>query len=659
MHKRIEELRSILNRYNYEYHVLDAPSISDEQYDLLFNELLQLEDQYPEYDDPNSITKKVGSTALSVFEKVEHTTPMYSLANAFSFDDLRQFDRRIRKEFDQVDYIVELKIDGLAMAVDYVGGRFVQAVTRGDGIIGEKVTENTRTINSLPLVLNEPVDLQLRGEVYMPKQTFEKVNKERIENQEAQFANPRNAAAGSIRQLDSKIAAKRGLDAFWYQLVNAQDYGLPSQSAVLKQLSTWGFKVNPQYWHCSTIEEVIKLCEQMNEQRDQFPFDIDGMVVKVNDFSIQQELGFTARSPRFSIAYKFPAMQAQTTVLDIHLTVGRTGRITPNAKLEPVSLGGSIISAATLHNEDYIASKDIRIGDRVFIRKAGDIIPEVVAVIEGYRSSSSTPYQFDRTCPRCNQPLVREPGEADHYCINNECPARVVEAMAHFASRDAMNIEGLGIARISQFHEAGLVNRVEDIYTLKEHRKMIEQMDKMGVKSTEKLLMAIESSKTQPLSKLLFGLGIRHVGAKVASVLATHFKSMEALQQSTIEQLLQVDEVGMIIAQSIIDFFDIEANQELIERLGQHGLTLTQQSQAIETGYFTNKTVVLTGSLQTMTRDEASLWLSQQGAKITSSVSKNTDVVIAGEKAGSKLTKAQELGISVLSEAEFREKMNL
>lgn len=659
MHERINELRTILNRYNYEYHVLDAPSISDEEYDLLFQELVELETQFPQFDDPNSITKKVGSTVLSVFEKVEHQNPLYSLANAFDAEDLWQFDQRIRKEFPNIDYLVELKIDGLAMAITYQQGQFVQAVTRGDGVVGENVTENVRTISSLPLVLKQPVDLQLRGEVFMSKASFEWVNNQRIKNDEPIFANPRNAAAGSIRQLDSKIAATRKLDGFWYQLVAPEAFNLATQEAVLKQLSDWGFKVNDQYWHCQNMQEVLELIENLSEKRQDFPYDIDGLVIKVNDLSQQQELGFTARSPRFAIAYKFPAMMAQTTVLDIHLTVGRTGRITPNATLEPVSLGGSIISAATLHNEDYIASKDIRVGDRVFIRKAGDIIPEVVSVIEAYRPNESQPYEFGITCPICHQPLVREQGEADHYCVNNECPARVVEAIAHFASRDAMNIEGLGIARVRQLHQAGFLTRVEDIYQLKAYSNEIQNLEKMGPKSTEKLLVAIEASKQRPFSKLLFGLGIRHVGAKVASTLADHFQSIDALQQASYERLLEVEEIGVIIAQSIVDFFEVQANVELIEKLRESNLTLIQEQETIETGYFTNKTVVLTGSLASMSRQDAGEWLKKQGAKVTSSVSKKTDLVVAGDSAGSKLTKAQELGILVLTEEEFRKKMGL
>ncbi len=659
MHERINELRTILNRYNYEYHVLDAPSISDEEYDLLFRELVELETQFPQFDDPNSITKKVGSTVLSVFEKVEHQNPLYSLANAFDAEDLWQFDQRIRKEFPNIDYLVELKIDGLAMAITYQQGQFVQAVTRGDGVVGENVTENVRTISSLPLVLKQPVDLQLRGEVFMSKASFEQVNHQRIKNNEPIFANPRNAAAGSIRQLDSKIAATRKLDGFWYQLVAPETFNLTTQEAVLKQLTDWGFKVNDQYWHCKNMQEVLDLITDLSEKRQDFPYDIDGLVIKVNDLSQQQELGFTARSPRFAIAYKFPAMMAQTTVLDIHLTVGRTGRITPNATLEPVSLGGSIISAATLHNEDYIASKDIRVGDRVFIRKAGDIIPEVVSVIEAYRPQDSQPYEFGLNCPICQQPLVREQGEADHYCINNECPARVVEAIAHFASRDAMNIEGLGIARVRQLHQAGFLHRVEDIYQLKAHAEEIQNLEKMGPKSTEKLLSAIEASKQRPFSKLLFGLGIRHVGAKVASTLADHFQSIDALQQASFEALLEVEEIGVIIAQSIVDFFEVEANGELIEKLRESNLTLIQEQESIETGYFTDKTVVLTGTLASMSRQEAGEWLKKQGAKVTSSVSKKTDLVVAGDSAGSKLTKAQELGILVLTEEEFRKKMGL
>ncbi len=657
MREKIEQLRKQLNQYNYEYHVLDAPTISDAEYDILYHQLLALEQQYPQYDDPNSITKKVGSPVLSAFEKVVHKANMYSLANAFTQQDLLDFDQRIRQQFPKVDYVVELKIDGLAMAIEYENGRFVSGVTRGDGQVGENVTENIRTIASLPLVLQEPLNLQVRGEVFMSKAVFQRVNKQRIAQGEPAFANPRNAAAGSVRQLDSRIAASRKLDGFWYQLVNPERYQLKTQSEVLEQLKLWGFKVNPHYWQLETMEEIIDLIETLSNQRDSYDFDIDGLVIKVNSFEIQEQLGFTARSPRFATAYKFPAMLAQTTVLDIHLTVGRTGRITPNAKLEPVFLGGSTISAATLHNEDYISSRDIRVGDKVFIRKAGDIIPEVVSVLLPDRPADSQVYLFEKNCPVCQQPIVREPGEADHYCLNNECPARVVEAIAHFASRDAMNIEGLGIARVRQLHHANLLNKVEDVYRLYEFKKQIINLEKMGVRSTEKLLAAIEASKANPLSKLLFGLGIRHVGSKVARILAEHFQSIDRLQQASVEQLLEVDEVGEVIARSIVDFFAIESNRELIDNLKAYNLTTTQSKEEVETGFFTGKTVVLTGTLQQMGRNEARELLIKQGATVTGSVSKKTDLVIAGESAGSKLDRAQELGIQVLDEAEFLEKL--
>lgn len=658
MREKIEALRKQLNRYNYEYHVLDAPSISDAQYDALYHELVALEQQYPEYDDPNSITKKVGSPVLSSFEKVTLKASMYSLANAFSAQDLLDFDQRIRQDFPQVDYVVELKIDGLAMAIEYQQGQFILGATRGDGQEGENVTDNVKTIASLPLVLEKPLDIQLRGEVFMSKTTFERVNQQRLKQNEVAFANPRNAAAGSIRQLDSKIAASRKLDGFWYQLVDPQNYQLTTQIEVLQQLKAWGFKVNPHYWHMTSMQDVLTLIDELTQKRESYDFDIDGLVIKVNRFDIQQDLGFTARSPRFAIAYKFPAMLAKTKVLDIHLTVGRTGRITPNARLEPVFLGGSTISAATLHNQDYISSRDIRIGDEVFIRKAGDIIPEVVSVILESRPHDSIAYEFEKNCPVCHQEIVREISEADHYCLNNECPARVVEAIAHFASRDAMNIEGLGIARVRQFHQANMLSKVEDIYRLQVVQDTLESLDKMGKKSTQKLLEAIEKSKSNPLSKLLFGLGIRHVGAKVAHLLASKFQSLDRLQTATLEELMNTEEIGEVIARSLLDFFRNPANQELIHQLKELGLTTTQTSSRLEEGFFTGKTVVLTGTLQQMDRNQASALLQAQGAQVTGSVSKKTDIVIAGEQAGSKLDKARQLGIEVFSEAQFLEKLS-
>lgn len=657
MRDRILELRKLINDANYQYHVLDAPQVSDEQYDLWYQELVQLELQYPQYDDPTSPTHKVGSVVLDKFEKVAHETPLFSLGNAFNAQDLYDFDRRVQSEVGKSDYVVELKIDGLAIALSYEEGRFLRAVTRGDGSMGEDVSENVKTIRSVPLKLSEDVSIQLRGEVFMPKKEFEKLNEQRQKNNEPLFANPRNSAAGSIRQLDSKVAAARNLDAFWYTLVDPQAFGCESQSEALQKLKQWGFKVSPYLYSCQSMDEVVELIETIGSQKADYNFEIDGLVIKVNSFAKQNKLGYTQRVPRFAIAYKFPAELAQTVVNDIFITVGRTGRITPNAVLEPVFLGGSTISAATLHNKDYIENKDIRINDRVMIRKAGEIIPEVVESLITYRDESSLPYAFPTTCPHCDSELVRFEDEVDFYCINVECPARIVESIAHFASRQAMNIEGLGIKRVMLLHEHGLLNKVEDIYFLKDHVEVMKTLDKLGDKSIEKLLSAIEDSKSNQLSQVLFGLGIRHVGEKSARSLAQHFSDIDSLMTATKEQLLTIDDVGEMIASSIVAYFENEAHQQLINTLQQVGVNLTQKKQSTSSSSLTNKTVVLTGTLESLTRKEATEFLESMQAKVTSSVTSKTDLVIAGSKAGSKLSKALELGIEVWDEARLLKEM--
>ncbi|NLW29596.1 MAG: NAD-dependent DNA ligase LigA [Erysipelothrix sp.] len=648
---RINELRQQLEQLSYEYHVLDKPTISDESYDLLLHELIQLEKAHPEYYDPNSISQKIGGIVSSKFKKVKHEVPLYSLSNAFNLADLEAFDARVQHEVGVSDYVLELKIDGLAMAIDYVDGLFTQAVTRGDGQEGEDVTQNVKTIKSLPLKLKDELTLSLRGEIFMPKKAFEKLNQENREKGIAEFANCRNAAAGSVRQLDSSIASKRSLDAFWYTLVNPKAYGIQTQWEALQQMKAWGFKTNRFVYHCESIDAVWNQIEKIAQIKSSFDFDIDGMVLKVNDFNKQQQLGYTIKVPKFAIAYKFPAELAQTTVLDIHLTVGRTGRITPNARLSPVIISGTTVSAASLHNEDYIKQKDIRVNDRVLIQKAGEIIPEIVKSLPEYRDSDSKEYVMDRHCPMCHSELYRDELEADTYCLNKECPAVIVESIAHFASRKAMNIDGLGIARVTQLHDANLLNRVEDIYFLKDHVEELLTLEKFGQKSVEKLLNAIEASKKNDFGALLFGLGIRHIGEKAADTLASSYKSIDKLMETTFETLITTEDIGAISAQSVIDYFAVNENRELIKRLKEVGVkTMTQQSKTIQS-VLTNKTVVLTGTLQTMTRDEAMELLKKHDAKISSSVSKKTDIVIAGDNAGSKLKKAVELGVQVWDEA--------
>ncbi|CAM4245084.1 NAD-dependent DNA ligase LigA [Erysipelothrix aquatica] len=650
--EEIETLRKQLHQYNYEYHALDAPTISDVEYDQLFQKLQTLEQEHPEFFDPNSPTQKVGGVIAQGFNKITHRFPMYSLGNAFSFEDLEVFDQRIRTQFPNVEYIVELKIDGLAMSIDYEDGQFVQGVTRGDGRVGEDVTANIRVIDSIPLRLNEDVDVTVRGEVFMPVSSFTRVNQSRLEQGEDVFANCRNAAAGTIRQLNPKTVRERGLDGFWYTLVNAEELGILSQSDALDYLKKIGFKVNPEVKKFDTIEAVYARIQEIEQNRDTFGYDIDGVVVKVNQFAIQEALGFTVRTPRFATAYKFKAEEVKSTVEDIFVTVGRTGKITPNAQLTPVQISGSLVSYATLHNEDYIKNKDIRINDTVSVRKAGEIIPEIVSVDVSKRSASAVPYEFPKHCPVCGEVLVRFAGEADHYCVNSECPAKIAEALVHFASREAMNIDTLGEKRVYQLHDAGLLQTIPDIYTLKNHKEALGTLDKMGEKSVEKLLKAIEDSKQNSLEKWLFGLGIRHVGAKTSAVLAAHFNTIENIIQADVETLQSIPEIGVVIAQSVATYFSLEENQQLVANLLSYGLR-PDFANTVVSSKFSGKKFVLTGTLQTMGRTDAKKIIESQGGSVSGSVSAKTDVVVYGESAGSKLEKAQQLNVETWDEARF------
>ncbi len=653
--KKIEALRQFINEQNYHYHAMDKPKISDYEYDEKFNELLKLEQEHPEYFDPNSPTQKIGGEVLDAFQKVEHSYPMLSLGNAFSLEDLQTFSSRIKKEFPQAKYTLEEKMDGLAMSVSYVNGQFTQALTRGDGTVGEDVTHNVRVIKSIPLVLKEPVTLTVRGEVFMPHASLHQVNLKRSEENLALFANCRNAASGTIRQLDSAVVASRGLDAFWYTLVNPQDYGLRSQSEVLKYLSDLGLKVNPSVKTFDTIEKVYEEIEAIEARRAILPYEIDGAVIKVDDISMQESLGFTVRVPRFAIAYKFKAEEVESTVEDIFVTVGRTGKITPNARLQPVEISGSTVSYATLHNEDYIKDKDIRVGDVVIVRKAGEIIPEIVSVNVEKRVHTQA-YVFPTHCPVCDGELMRFDQEADTYCINLECPAKLAEALVHFASRVAMNIDTLGEKRVYQLFEHKLISSIVDIYTLKQNPQALLQLEKMGEKSVEKLLAAIEASKNNELDKLLFGLGIRHVGAKTSQILAAHFKDIKNLFHVEEKELLKLDEIGEVIASSVSHFFNEPHNLELIQALIDEGLNTTYQDKTVAS-VFEGMRFVLTGTLSQMTRNEAKARIESLGGSVAGSVSAKTSVVVYGESAGSKLTKAQELNVETWTEAEFLEKV--
>lgn len=656
--QRILELRRILDRLSYEYYVLDKPSVSDQEYDRYYQELEALEQQFPEYADPNSITQRVGGVVLDAFTKVEHSRAMLSLDDVFNLEELQDFDRKVREVEPNARYVAELKIDGLAMSLIYRNGTFVQAVTRGNGIVGEDVTHNVRTIQSIPMHIPYTEEVEVRGEVYMPNASFEMLNKQRKEKGEELFANPRNAAAGSIRQLDSKIAASRKLDAFWYYFVNSSEFGIQSQEEALEKMEEMHLRVNPLRRICANMEEVWAFIEEIKEQRPNLPYAIDGMVIKVDSFVAQAHLGNTIRAPKWAIAYKFPAEEVVTKLLDIVLTVGRTGKITPNAVLEPVRVAGTTVSAATLHNEDMIKEKDVRINDDVVIRKAGDIIPEVVRAINERRDGTQAVYQFPSVCPVCGSELVRLPDEAAHYCINQDCPARVVESMIHFASRDAMNIDTLGEKKVEFFHDKGLLNTIEDIYRLVEHKEEILAFEGFKEKSYQNMIDAIEVSKQNPLEDLIFGLGIRQVGKKAAKILAKRFLTMDALMQATHDDLTMIKDIGDITAQSIVAFFHEPKNIELINHLKAYGLRMDSDKEEIKESIFTGKTVVLTGSLTQLTRNEAKAILEGLGANVSGSVSKKTDYVIYGEAAGSKLTKANDLGVATMDEETFMKEVS-
>lgn len=659
----IEELRKRINQHSYAYYVMDNPTVSDYEYDLLFRRLLELEEKYPQLITAQSPTQRIGAIPSNSFEKITHPTPMLSLANAFSNNELILFDQRVKNilQIDTVQYVVEHKIDGLAINLIYENGKLVKAATRGDGSIGEDVTANIRTIKAIPLELNVeeveiPEFLEVRGEVYLPKKEFIRLNKERQANDEALFANCRNAAAGSLRQLDPKETAKRYLSAILYGIGEIKGLNFEYHSAVLDFLSKLGFKTNKEYQIFSNIDEVMQYCASWSEKKEQLDFDIDGMVIKVNNLKDQKILGYTAKDPRWAIAYKFQPEQGITKIEKIVVNVGRTGAITPLAYLTPVTISGSKISKATLHNEDYIVAKDIRIGDTVIVHKAGEIIPEVVAVKLEERTGTEVKFVMPQTCPECQNPVVKEDNEAAYKCVNPNCPAILRENFIHFVSRDAMNIEGLGPSVVSMLLDNNLINDVADLYKLTTEELL--NLDRIGAKSAENLISAIEKSKQAGLNRLLFALGIRFVGVKAANILANHFKSMKALTKSSLEDLLAINEIGTKIAQSIIAYFNKQENLMLLDKLSEVGVNMTAKTiERMEQENFQDKIFVLTGNLESFNRKEASLLIEQFGGKVSSAVSKKTDFVVAGTEAGSKLTKAQELGINIISEEEFKNMM--
>lgn len=653
--KEIEDLRNIIRYHSNLYYNLDAPEISDAEYDRLMRRLIELEEKHPELITPDSPTQKVGGQPATEFKTVEHTIPMLSLANAFSPEDLRAFDKRVRSALKQneVEYVAELKIDGLAVSLLYEKGILVRGATRGDGTVGEDITMNIRTIRSLPLRLfASPPLLEVRGEAYLSKKEFVRINQERREAEENPFANPRNAAAGSLRQLNPKIAAERRLDIFFYGMAQVEGRELETHWEVLDYLQSLGLKVNPNRRICKNIEEIIAYCEEWREKRHELPYEIDGVVVKVNSLAEQEILGATVKVPRWAIAYKFPPEQAKTKIREIIVTVGRTGTLTPNAVLDPVYLAGTTVSRATLHNEEIIRQKDIRIGDTVIVQKAGDIIPEVVEVVKEERTGSEKEFQMPNTCPACGSEVVKTEGEVAVRCQNLTCPAIMREAILHFVSRPAMDIEGMGPALVDQLLEKGLIRDVADLYLLKEEQ--LATLERMGKKSASNAIRAIEKSKQNPLHRLLFALGIRFVGGRTAKLLAQHFGTMEKLQRATVEELLSVPEVGEKIAQSIVSFFNEEKNLELIDKLRRSGVNL-KEGEKMRGTKLSGLTFVLTGTLASMSREEAKNLIEELGGKVGTAVSKKTNYLVVGENAGSKLDKAQELGIPVLTEEEFKQ----
>ena len=646
MKDRMLELVKLLNQYAHEYYTTDNPSVSDSEYDKLYHELLDLEKQYPEFVQPDSPTHRVGGKVLEGFEKYQHQYPLYSLQDAFSREELDVFDARIRKDFPDVSYLCELKIDGLSVSLMYEKGILVAGATRGDGSVGENITENLKRVKDIPLKLPSEVDMTVRGECYMPRSSFDAVNQLRQENGEPEFANPRNAAAGTLRQLDTAIVAKRNLATFLYQ--EASPTSATSQEAVLNQLSKNGFSVNERHILAHSMDEVWRFIGQIAQERDQLPYDIDGVVIKVNDLAVQEELGFTVKAPKWAIAYKFPAEEKEAQLLSVDWTVGRTGVVTPTANLTPVQLAGTTVSRATLHNVDYIAEKDIRKDDTVIVYKAGDIIPAVLRVVESKRQSKEK-LEIPKNCPSCNSELIHFEDEVALRCINPRCPAQIKEGLIHFASRDAMNITGLGPAVVEKLFDQQLVNDVAGIYRLTVEDLL--QLENFKEKSANKLYTAIQASKENSAEKLLFGLGIRHVGSKASQILLEHFHDLEQLAKAKREEIAALDSLGMVIAESLSSYFAQEGTHILLSELKEAGLNFTYLGEKVAAdAALSGLTVVLTGKLERLNRSEAKAKLESLGAKVTSSVSKKTSLVVAGADAGSKLTKAQELGIDIRDE---------
>lgn len=658
MQERMNELIDIINEADYNYHTLDNPTITDQEYDKYLRELIEIEETHPDWIREDSPTQHAGGKIIEGFEKVDHKIPMMSLSDVFSESELIAFDERIKKENIIPKYMCELKIDGLSVSLLYEKGKLVRAATRGDGITGEDITHNVKTIKTVPLKLKKEVDIEVRGEIFMNKKTLVDLNEKRKKNNQPLLQNCRNAAAGSIRQLDSKVAAERKLDTFIYHLPNPKDYNLSTHSEAIEYMKNLGFKINPNNRLVNSIEEVIAFIEEKGEERENLPYDIDGVVIKVDNIDQQQRLGNTAKYPKWATAYKFPAVEVLTKLTDITFTVGRTGQITPNAVLEPVIVAGSTVSRATLHNEDYVVGKDLKIGDIVSIRKAGDVIPEVVEAKKERRTGKEKDFQMITTCPMCETNLIKKEGQVDYYCTNDKCPARKIESLIHFVSRDAMNIDGLGDRIIEDFYNFGYIGNIADIYSLKQHEKEIIRLEGYGDKSVSNLLEAIEKSKHNSLERLIFGLGIPHVGAKTAKVLASHYETMDKLKNANIDDLIKIQDIGDIIAKSVTEFFLDNHNSAIIDELKDLGINMNYLGKKSENNpHFSGKSFVLTGTLESFSRDEAKDIIESLGGKTIGSVSKKTSVVLVGENPGSKYEKAKELNIEIWTEEDFKEKI--
>ncbi len=650
---RMNELIELIKQANYEYYVNDNPSITDQEYDRYMQELIKIEKLHPEWVKADSPTKRVGGEVISEFKKIVHEKPMLSLSNVFNEDEVREFDEKIKKEVNP-NYVCELKIDGLSVSLLYERGKLIRGATRGDGVSGEDITHNVKTIKTVPLVINQPIDIEVRGEIYMSKKSFNQLNEKRKLMDQELLANPRNAAAGSVRQLDSKVAASRNLDCFIYHLPNPEDYNIKTHYEALEFMKSLGFNVNPNIELVKNVDEVLKYIDKWTKKRDELPYEIDGIVIKTNDIKQQQTLGFTSKYPKWATAYKFPALEVLTKLKDIKFTVGRTGQVTPNAVLEPVRLMGSVISRATLHNEDYVLAKHIKIGDIVSIRKAGDVIPEVVAVKKERRKGNEIAFKMIESCPICHSKLVKK--DSSYYCVNDKCDKKKIENLIHFVSRDAMNIDGFGDRIIEDFYNMGYLNDVDDFYELKKYKEELMELEGFGEKSINNLLDSIEKSKNNSLERLLFGLGIRYVGSKTAKILSRKYRNIDNLINAKYEELLEIKDIGERIARSVVDYFANDT--EIINKLKRHNVNMLYLGKTNVNENFEGKTFVLTGTLSTITRNDAREKIEEMGGNVSGSVSKKTDFVIVGENPGSKYDDAIKLNISILNEQEFLSKIN-